>query len=328
MTNKAIMVNRVESWSNKDKTDVYKGIAIVMILIAHTMGRFGKGIVLFTPFGGIGVAIFLILSGFGMHSSWIRNTNIDRYDKCYWRKRIVSVWIPYTIFELLTYWPFHKFDVALFVLDILLIKPLYYNGWFLQYIALWYIVFYVIQRIGIAIDLSDDCCFLLLAFVSILLFITQREIKAEQSLSFFMGALLSYKYNKSHVIFNIKAGSLLVIFGTCSLAIKQLPFIRESSPIILKCIQLCIKLPIALGVISLTYVLMVRLKLSLKVLAVIGMISFEIYLLHWNILQRVEISYIGAIEFVLASFGAALLFWWTMERIKPIASRVLKIDQR
>ena len=65
-----------------------------------------------------------------------------------------------------------------------------------------------------------------------------------------------------------------------------------------------------------------------KVLAVIGMISFDIYLFHWNILRWVEISCIGTIEFVLASFGAALLLWWTMERIKPMASRVLKIDQR
>jgi peptidoglycan/LPS O-acetylase OafA/YrhL len=55
---------------NKTHSTIYKGIAILLIITCHFMGRFGHGIRVFTPLGGIGVAIFLILSGYGMNESW------------------------------------------------------------------------------------------------------------------------------------------------------------------------------------------------------------------------------------------------------------------
>ena len=43
-------------------TTSLKGIAIVIIILCHTMGCRPR---VFTPLGGIGVAMFLILSGYG-----------------------------------------------------------------------------------------------------------------------------------------------------------------------------------------------------------------------------------------------------------------------
>lgn len=51
-------------------TSVMKGIAILGVMLCHFMGTFGNGITLFTPLGGIGVSIFLIMSGFGLNESW------------------------------------------------------------------------------------------------------------------------------------------------------------------------------------------------------------------------------------------------------------------
>ena len=45
-------------------TTVYKGIAILSVILCHFMGRFGHGITWFTPFCGIGVAVFLMLSDY------------------------------------------------------------------------------------------------------------------------------------------------------------------------------------------------------------------------------------------------------------------------
>ena len=68
-------------------TTSLKGIAIVIIILCHTMGCFTR---VFTPLGGIGVAMFLILSGYGLNESFKRN-GIEGF----WVKRFSRVWIPY-----------------------------------------------------------------------------------------------------------------------------------------------------------------------------------------------------------------------------------------
>lgn len=55
---------------DKDSTDMMKGMAILCVVLCHYMGTFGQGITVFTPLGGIGVAIFLILSAYGLNESW------------------------------------------------------------------------------------------------------------------------------------------------------------------------------------------------------------------------------------------------------------------
>lgn len=67
-------------------TTTLKGIAIVIIILSHTMGCFTR---VFTPLGGIGVAMFLILSGYGLNESFKRN-GIGSF----WKKRFLRVWIP------------------------------------------------------------------------------------------------------------------------------------------------------------------------------------------------------------------------------------------
>ena len=48
-----------------------KGVAILSVILCHAAGTFGHGkIVLFTPLGGIGVSIFLLLSAYGLIESW------------------------------------------------------------------------------------------------------------------------------------------------------------------------------------------------------------------------------------------------------------------
>ncbi len=56
---------------DKNTTSKYKGIAILSVIICHAMGTFAQGrITWFTPLGGVGVAIFLLLSAYGLNESW------------------------------------------------------------------------------------------------------------------------------------------------------------------------------------------------------------------------------------------------------------------
>lgn len=67
---------------SKEGTQALKGIAILLVIFGH-MGF------LDIPGAG-GVHIFLILSGYGIYCSVNKNGLYQ-----YWKKRIVSVYIPY-----------------------------------------------------------------------------------------------------------------------------------------------------------------------------------------------------------------------------------------
>ena len=49
-------------------TNICRAVAAIIIILQHVSGRLG--IRYFTPLGGIGVAIFLILSGYGLNESY------------------------------------------------------------------------------------------------------------------------------------------------------------------------------------------------------------------------------------------------------------------
>lgn len=49
-------------------TSICRAVAAIIIILQHVSGRFG--IRYLTPLGGIGVAIFLILSGYGLNESY------------------------------------------------------------------------------------------------------------------------------------------------------------------------------------------------------------------------------------------------------------------
>lgn len=63
-------------------TTVLRGIAILMVYLQHTMG--GLGSRFFTPLGGGGVAIFLIISGFGLSESY-KKKGLSQY----WKKKFL-----------------------------------------------------------------------------------------------------------------------------------------------------------------------------------------------------------------------------------------------
>ena len=56
---------------DKKSTSAMKGVAILCVVVCHYMGTYGNGVTLFTPLGGIGVSVFLILSAYGLTKSWL-----------------------------------------------------------------------------------------------------------------------------------------------------------------------------------------------------------------------------------------------------------------
>lgn len=301
---------------SKNNTVIYKGFAILIIMICHFVGKFGNGITWFTPLGGIGVSIFLLLSGYGLTISWSKSGY-----KCWWRKRIISVWIPYILMQMFTFWPFHNFFSLDFVLDITCLNTYY---WYVSYNVLWYILFYFVMRISL-LQKHKIIVLITFAVLSFIIFCNISPIRAEQSLSFPLGVILAEikLQNKDLKLFNISYSVIFLFIGVAFLAIKQLSFIR-SSPVYIFCtVELIVKLFIGAGSIGVIYFVLKYLKL--KPLYWLGTISYELYLVHYFVFEHVENNLYGMIIFVIVSLAGAFLFWLLIEKTKKYQKMLLRI---
>lgn len=136
-----MQVNKILSLT-RGQTQTLKGLAILFVILGH-MGYLDIS-------GAWGVHIFLILSGYGIYMSVIKN-GLEQY----WKKRFFSVYIPYLIYQILGIFIF------LFVLKIPLTSQqilLSFLGldfgliadrtmWYISYIFYWYFAFWVIMRV-------------------------------------------------------------------------------------------------------------------------------------------------------------------------------------
>ena len=259
---------------SKSLTYSLRGIAVILVIISHFAGG-GFGIRYFTPLGGIGVSIFLFLSGFGLQESYRKNGL-----KLFWPKRLIRIIVPYLIWV-----------VLLFLLSRVLEydAPLFPHYWYLDYLFLWYALFWLSKF------LPSKYSPLFLLLVAFSLFFVLRNIQAEQSLSFLGGMLLS---ENKQVLDKWKRSSwsriafVCIVLGIGCLAIKQLPTCRSfgEESILMKIIQLGIKLPLGLSVIIVMWMFFKENSLY-RCLASIGVISLELYLVQMQFWQFIQGSW-------------------------------------
>jgi len=254
---------------SKNHTDIIKGVGIFIIVISH-IGNF-SGARYFTFLGGIGVALFLICSGFGLYKSY-EKTGLDDFFK----KRLFKVIIPYWVL-VIAYYIINpsEFTMLALISNILLVSTVNAYTWFVQFIILLYIMFYLVYRF-----VPENKRIPFIGLLSIMFFLLVKNgLWAEQAFSFLIGISFA-KYSKDKIPVS-KArliGCSTLILGIVSLFIKQLPVIRNSNYLVFNGVQVVLKIAIAIGIIYLTYLLL-RFSLS-KIFAFAGTVSYEIYLVH------------------------------------------------
>lgn len=225
--------------------------------------------------GGIGVALFLICSGYGLCES-ARN----RFEfGAFWKKRIITVFLPYALTRIivLAVTPSDATIVEL-LLDVTCIRPRYVLGWYLNYLLFCYVVFSVYQLIRRRFGIK--AMVLLVAVVVISFFVSPTELQAEQSMSFLTGILLS-EYKDSAILTRLKSRPCGVteaafLVGAVAFVLKQLRILEFSYWIYL--LQMIYKFGWAVMILTAIWTLMKR--FSLKPAALIGKYSYEIYLTH------------------------------------------------
>lgn len=288
---------KLVSFFDKNYTTVAKGIAILFIMIGHCSSLWNGGRVL-TPCGGIGVAIFLIASGYGLNESYKRHGL-----KAFWKKRLGRVYFPYLVaiivFAIIQCWSFKKMFLGLLCV--------YNPYWFITFILECYIAFWLTAKLIPAYRVP------LIAVFSLLVICLMPELQAEQAFSFLIGVLLSENkeklndFRKCDWLYLLVCMSLVII-GIAFLGFKQIPAVRVmSGTVAMNIIQCLIKCPLGLFVIfSISYFKKIQTN---SFLYFSGMISYELYLVHFPFYTFIGNRLWPAFILFLVSFIIAYLFY-------------------
>lgn len=202
--------NDAQKWMDRNFTTAIKGFAILTVVWAHSGAMLSVGGIQFIA--GIGVALFLICSGYGLEISNEKNGLKD-----FWKKRLLGVCLPFWMIEFIGLLVTGRFTIEKYLMDFAFIKPATSYGWFMGYIVICYLIFYTVKRF--IKDSKMQTMALLGAFaiwfVLESVFFANPDIpflRARQMLSFPVGVLLAMMKEKVENTLT-KTNSTLILAG-------------------------------------------------------------------------------------------------------------------
>lgn len=301
---KIVGVSDTPIFLDRNYTTALKGVAILFIMYGHCACLWHGGR-LTSPFGGVGVSLFLILSGYGLNESYLKR-GLDGF----WKKRISKVYIPYIIAALMLVLA-GNISVSGGVI-------LCYNApyWFVTYIIECYVIFWICTRF-----LSRYRMYLFLA-LSLCALAFMSELQAEQSLSFITGIWMSehkekLKKNSGRQKNMVRIALAFLFVGILALAIKQLPLVREySGTPVYSIVQLFIKWPLSLAVLLGAIWTPALLRNPFVMLS--GVISYELYLVHFPFYGMIKERFWPAVVLWIGAFVVSWLFNKINNRISKL----------
>lgn len=303
-------------WMDRNYTTAIKGFSILTVVWAHSGARLSVGGIQFIA--GIGVALFLMCSGYGLEVSYDKNGL-----KGFWRKRLLGVCLPFWVVELVGLLTTNTFSIKTYLLDSCFLKPATGYGWFMGYIVICYLIFYAVKRLIKNSRMQTQVLFGAFAiwFVLDSVFFANPNmpfLRARQMLSFPTGVALAVNKDKIERTLT-KTKNILILAGggtACLLfmaitqlnAVKSLPYIVSNAMALLTC------LPMAIGII--VFGKSFGGLFENRMLAVTGMISYEIYLVHAFTLGMIKPSVISVITFVVVTVTLACIVYRIIEKVK------------
>lgn len=286
-------------------TTILRGVAILMVYLQHTMGALGSRF--FTPLGGGGVAVFLILSGYGLSESYKRKGL-----NSFWKKKIIHVLFPWWIIYFLFLQDWNHINGWDIFGNITLFDT---TCWYLQYLFLWYIIFYVTHKY----QFLHEKRYIIMSLAAFVIFFCWGNIQAEQAVTFIIGMWISENKKEDDECYAIKKSHIVLcsfIIAILTLGIKQFSFVRnllEENVLLFHTIQLLLKTSIAITTIyGLKYC---KILLYNRFLNFTGVISFELYLIHLWVVPKlmkyisIDQKYIYILLFLLFSYLISWVFY-------------------
>lgn len=127
-------------WMDRNYTTTIKGFSILTVIWAHSGAMLSVGRIQFIA--GIGVALFLMCSGYGLEISHENNGLVN-----FWKKRLLGVCLPFWLVELVGLLITGEFSIKTYLLDFFFLNSATSYGWFMGYIVICYLIFYAIKRL-------------------------------------------------------------------------------------------------------------------------------------------------------------------------------------
>lgn len=285
-------------------TNSLRGVAILIITAFHVILYYDISPV-FNVFGSVAVAVFLMLSGYGINESWKKHGL-----KHYWLKKVRRVVLPYWLFLLVVAAVSRKLVWRDFLLDISFIHSSY---WFIEYLVRCYVVYWVARKF-----FPRHAMAVLLAFglLSLHLFM---QIEAEQSFSFFLGVVASEQKERLYAwkpatVRHLFWGSLGV--GMFFYLFKAIPAIHQFKGTWGYVYLLVpIKLSWGISLVLAPYYLPAITRSGF--LHVLGRCSLELYLVHMALLPCLVFGVHGALLYVALTVVLTALFYLFDTRLMP-----------
>lgn len=258
---------------DRNYTNVLRGLAMVLIMFGHVGGEYEEG-VWFSPLAGIGVALFLMLSGYGNNESYLNK-------RVFGGGKLLKIALPYWIVAvpLFCISGVNNWTNCILNLTFVRINSVY---WFVGYIMQWYVVYWF------AVNYLYRFRWLVFGVFCIFTLFFLPSLQVGQALSFPCGIWLSehkdWMVSKSR-IFLASVACVLFVVGTVALGFKQTGLVRshmEYAPYI----DLFTKLPYTLTLIIALRPL--RFLTDHRLLVFIGGITYELYLVHMQCLRLIE----------------------------------------
>lgn len=229
---------------SRTHTDILRAIAMMLIILCHAASAAGAKV--FTPVGGMAVAIFLILSGYGITVSYMKNGL-----KHFWKKKITRIWLPYLLLLLvvaITGEYNGRMTPLNFSLDVLCLRTSY---WFISFLIYNYVLFFISHKVA-ALRRYKYTLFILFALVIV---IFDRHTEAEQCLSFVTGVWIAYNKEKAQkILLNPFLMISFLLITVIAFGLKQYTYIGEemaNNDLLNNVVYILIKFSFALFVIGL-----------------------------------------------------------------------------
>ena len=313
-------IDRMEMFS-RSNTQALKGFAAIGILVFHILLEYNISSIL-NMWGAFFVAVFLILSGYGIEESF-RLNGLDGY----WRKRMDKVLLP-TVFFIFAYnyiFPYLSLDDNLFpglamrncLDELLYIKPTF---WFVFFIMKCYAVYWIGTRfMGERLRLFFFAAF---AFVCLSIQAPCGHLEAEQSFSFFAGVLLSMNKHRVRALSDKEIKRwvfVLLLVGAIFLCLKTIPQLHSFKGSIAYNYLLC-PFRLSVGLAFIPLLTMLRPARS-GLMKIAGKYSLEIYIAHIPFIGIITDAKSTAIflAYSVLSFSILLIYRIFIERKLSVA---------
>lgn len=276
-------------------TDIYRGWAIIIIMVGHVSVCWNW--VGFGPFGGTGVAIFLLLSGYGLHESFKKNGL-----KGFWQKKLMRIALPYILFRVI--WMMVEGNLSLN----------YWWGivncsnsvfWYIDYIVRCYIVFYIACKLT-----RWHLKWGVLGAFSIYSFFGLSTLCATQAFSFISGVILSANAVEMRKIRNWQVLMTLAVAGVMGLGALAVKHLYGGDEGLSRDLPLLVQ-NLSMAVAFITFLYFTRRWVSGLLVSLFGALSLELYIIHMRLLPMVGESLWQGVALIIA----AALFAYSFNRL-------------